>query len=156
MTTTTETHTVDIPQFPRQEINADRAIELLRKVVEEFGRNHIVDYCRYANANDDNETSGPNCIVGQVLAKLGLSKVQLKALDNFGSLCNISVSIELIATNVLPGLALSGLIFSPQAIMILDTAQASQDNRSSSPNGDKTWGHALDKAEILYQKLKNL
>ena len=141
-----------VSHVPTTFVSAKRAIELLKEVVEEAGRDHIQIKCRY-------EHNGPCCIIGRVLSKLGLSLDQLRQLDIDGSLDKNQTRFSAKANYVLPSLYVSGITFTPWAIMILTVAQNVQDHRhfvNEQVDDDRSWGHALDVATDLYTKLQAL
>lgn len=129
---------------------ADEAILSLRAVVFEKGADFT--YCNPAWTQED-IASGmtrclnfhgdePGCIVGHVLAKLGLTAELARDFTISEGASAYDTCMRLSAEPEFPW------EFTIDAINILGTAQGQQDER-------KIWGFALDKAEERYAEIKN-
>lgn len=129
----------------KQTFGADEAILSLRAVVFEKG----ADF-RYCNPSwtEEDITSGitkclnfhgrePGCIVGHVLAKLGLTAEMANELGIAGGAGAWDACRALGGHDSFPW------TFTPEAICVLATAQSHQDER-------RTWGFALEQAEKSY------
>lgn len=118
-------------------IDADRAIELLRQVVE--GReDYVYDQdgsrsswaiCRYVGTGGD----CPDCLIGHVLHLAGVPLDLLAAHE--GAAINDD--------RLLAALTAAGFTITLQAAVILAEAQTAQDHQY-------TWGNALAEAEDVY------
>lgn len=132
----------------KQKFGADEAILSLRAVVFEKGADYM--YCNPAWTQED-ITSGitrclnfhgdePGCIVGHLLAKLGLTP----ELARFLQIADGKSAYD--SCGLLSGDPDFPWTFTVNAVQILGTAQLHQDDR-------KTWGFALERAEECYAEI---
>lgn len=118
------------------ELTPERALELLREVVAEYGEDHVYAdptgvqadagssaFCKYVD--EDNER--PSCLVGHVLFRAGVTISQLLDMDN-----SEDPAIGDVETDA--------FTMSPAARAVLRAAQRAQDCGS-------TWGAALAAAQ---------
>lgn len=122
-------------------LDAVKALDLLHEVAD--GREDFVyDTEGKGGAGCSNFKNGePSCIVGHVLAKMGLTFDLAKELKIDGSRGILS------AAGVLNRESGFGWNIDPEAIKVLSRAQALQDNGNS-------WGDAVLGAEVLFATYK--
>lgn len=115
-------------------INAQQAFDLLAKVVE--GREDFVYYRKvdYGTACVYFENLEPSCIVGHVLAELGLTAADVETFNVFAFI-NIRSELEQF-----------GLRFTEKASDVLFAAQYTQDGAGNPDDATHSWGEALNKA----------
>lgn len=119
------------------EINAQRAVELLREVVAEKGADHVIPSgagCLYYLRGGDPIRGGavPSCIVGHALAKLGVDLA-----DAVGGRNSTPIFHDVLLGTLREK---AGVHLSPEAVQVWYIAQKRQDER-------ETWGVALEHAE---------
>jgi hypothetical protein len=110
-------------------IDRDRAVELLRQQVEKVGADHVYGSRVCVYFNDD---GCPSCIVGHVLADLG---VQLGQVHELASGADMGNGIAINAVRV------EGVEMTEGARTVFAVAQRLQDN-------GETWGDALEGAVL--------
>lgn len=104
------------------ELSVERALELLREVVAEFGEDHVYDNPDYVHGDQ------PGCIAGHVYHRAGLELARLAEREGV-------VAYASSFLNVVSG----------DGPRILGAAQRQQDD-------GKTWGEALKAAERAAQE----
>lgn len=117
------------------ELNYTTAVEILDGLVEEFGSDHV--YVKGMYGKCDYVRGGkPSCIVGHVLAKVGVPIERLSQADtgNFGG----GISAHSLLRELQEEVVLAPIDGSVRAL--LSEAQSAQD--SSSP-----WGKAVEQAK---------
>ena len=134
----------------KQRFGADEAILSLRAVVFEKGADFT--YCNPAWTEEDLSTGftrclnfhgdEPGCIVGHVLAKLGLTPELARELGIAEGAAVYDACMRLTSELNFPW------EFTMSAVNVLGTAQRFQDEH-------KTWGFALERAEECYAEVKN-
>lgn len=119
----------------RAHFTADQVMEALEAVVE--GHEDYVDprarslgmVCKYI------VDGVPSCIVGQVLARLGVSEETLEDMDNCMDPMIGAVAVKVLNEN--------GVTLEPRALQVLIVAQSEQD-------GCHPWSTALREARLTY------
>lgn len=114
-------------------ITKPRVLKMLDQIVKDFGPDHTVAYCSYADPADRQK---PCCIVGQFLYRL--NPAILEEINNRGM--NAAEPLTLVREGVLEGFTLT-----KPAVEALTIAQRVQDGRSKIY--DRTWGAAVREAK---------
>lgn len=126
-------------------VDKDKALELLDKAVAAKGEDYRVGGCVYFNT----ETKEPVCIVGHVLAELGVG------VDDFEAAYTVNHQTYDFNGQSFSGLYKNDFIkekaeFTPEAVEILDSAQTIQDigrleyvDKNGDDPRDYTWGNAV-------------
>jgi hypothetical protein len=115
-------------------INAQQAYDLLEEVVK--GREDFVYYRPrdYGNTCVYFDNNQPSCIVGHVLAELGLTAADVETFNAEAFL------------TILGRLEQHGFRFTEKASDVLFAAQYTQDGAGAPDDADHSWGEALNKA----------
>jgi len=129
-------------------ITKPKALALLEQIVNEYGADHISDRCTYTlwDSNKFEYTRTPNCIVGQVLAKVDPAIIDRIVEDKEQSRG---------ADNVLTDKAYVGDVrFSAPAVKVLNVAQILQDGRGwdgefGGSSDNMPWGQVLENVKKL-------
>jgi|SRR6266704_38148 len=136
------TITMDAPVPPAEvgRLTPARALELLKEVVAEAGRDHVYEAhdeprtCTYVVPGGDR----PDCIVGRVLHRYGMPIEELQAWDR------PTMTVVRVWEQDVTGVRR----WMPEATMrLLRAAQSVQDQRHP-------WGEALDEARRYYRTYK--
>jgi hypothetical protein len=117
-----------------ERIDRTRVLALLAEVVAEVGEDHVYpDYGGFAGCKYFSDSGQPLCIVGHVLAKLGVDPALVNQPAHYSDSISLNgVGIDSVCRqlgSLLPN-------FTPDAIAVLSAAQRVQDD-------GKTWGEAL-------------